>query len=165
MNLQDEQIKIMNLPLVVAANNDGNYAQLLKGYVLPQHTKKDIDLIFSVLDDKGKIAFKQGFVNQFIGNTDKVKNLYKTFDEFDKETAEYVLGTSTYRSIEQIANFSRQMADSNIDKILDTHLGSGSIALACHNLKFDLVACELDKEYYNAAIKRIEQHKAQKRIF
>ena len=31
------------------------------------------------------------------------------------------------------------------DKILDTHLGSGSIALACHNLGFDLTACELDK--------------------
>ena len=30
------------------------------------------------------------------------------------------------------------------DKILDTHLGSGSIAIACHNLKFDLTACELD---------------------
>ena len=51
------------------------------------------------------------------------------------------------------------------DKILDTHLGSGSIALACHNLGFDLTACELDKEYYNAAIKRIEQHKAQIRMF
>ena len=125
MNLQDEQIKIMNLPLVIAANNDGNYAQLLKGYVLPIHTKKDIQLIFSVLDDKGKIAFKQGLVNQFIGNTDKVKNLYKTFDEFDKETLEYTLGTSTYRAIEQVANFSKKMADSNIDKILDTQIKFG----------------------------------------
>ena len=51
------------------------------------------------------------------------------------------------------------------DKILDTHLGSGSIAIACHNLGYDLTACELDKEYYELAIKRIEQHKAQKRIF
>jgi site-specific DNA-methyltransferase (adenine-specific) len=51
------------------------------------------------------------------------------------------------------------------DKILDTHLGSGSIALACHNLGFDLTACELDKEYYEAALKRIEQHKAQTRLF
>jgi site-specific DNA-methyltransferase (adenine-specific) len=51
------------------------------------------------------------------------------------------------------------------DKILDTHLGSGSIALACHNLGYDLTACELDKEYYEAAIKRIEQHKAQQRLF
>lgn len=50
-------------------------------------------------------------------------------------------------------------------KILDTHLGSGSIAIACHNLGYDLTACELDKEYYDAAMKRIEQHKAQKRIF
>tara|TARA_R100001440_G_scaffold75512_1_gene102938 strand:+ start:19 stop:657 length:639 start_codon:yes stop_codon:yes gene_type:complete len=51
------------------------------------------------------------------------------------------------------------------DKILDTHLGSGSIAIACHNLGFDLTACELDTEYYEAAIKRIEQHKQQLTIF
>jgi len=51
------------------------------------------------------------------------------------------------------------------DKILDTHLGSGSIAIACHNLGFDLVGCELDKEYYEAACKRLEQHKAQLRMF
>ena len=51
------------------------------------------------------------------------------------------------------------------DKILDTHLGSGSIAIACHNLKYDLTACELDKEYYEAAMKRIEQHKQQIRMF
>lgn len=51
------------------------------------------------------------------------------------------------------------------DKILDTHLGSGSIALACHNLKFDLTACELDKDYYTAAMKRIENHTKQQRLF
>jgi site-specific DNA-methyltransferase (adenine-specific) len=51
------------------------------------------------------------------------------------------------------------------DKILDTHLGSGSIAIACHNLGYDLTACELDKEYYDAAMKRLEQHKAQQRLF
>lgn len=51
------------------------------------------------------------------------------------------------------------------DKILDTHLGSGSIAIACHNLKYDLTACELDKEYFEAAMKRIEQHKQQTRLF
>ena len=51
------------------------------------------------------------------------------------------------------------------DKILDTHLGSGSIAIACHNLGYDLTACELDKDYYNAAMKRIEQHKQQIRMF
>ena len=51
------------------------------------------------------------------------------------------------------------------DKILDTHLGSGSIALACHNLGYDLTACELDKEYYNAATERIERHKQQLTMF
>jgi site-specific DNA-methyltransferase (adenine-specific) len=47
------------------------------------------------------------------------------------------------------------------DKILDTHLGSGSIAIACHDLGFDLTACELDPDYYNAAIKRLTDHQKQ----
>ena len=51
------------------------------------------------------------------------------------------------------------------DKILDTHLGSGSIAIACHNLGFDLTACELDTEYYNNALKRLKQHQAQLQMF
>ena len=51
------------------------------------------------------------------------------------------------------------------DKILDTHLGSGSIALACRNLGFDLTACELDEDYYNDAMKRIETHKKQITLF
>jgi site-specific DNA-methyltransferase (adenine-specific) len=51
------------------------------------------------------------------------------------------------------------------DKILDTHLGSGSIAIACHNLHYDLTACELDTEYYNASLKRLEQHQAQMVMF
>jgi site-specific DNA-methyltransferase (adenine-specific) len=50
------------------------------------------------------------------------------------------------------------------DRILDTHLGSGSIAIACHNLGFDLVGCELDADYFNAAEKRLKQHQSQMRI-
>ena len=51
------------------------------------------------------------------------------------------------------------------DKILDTHLGSGSHAIACNNLGFELTACELDKDYYEAACKRIKQATAQERLF
>lgn len=47
------------------------------------------------------------------------------------------------------------------DKILDTHLGSGSIAIACYDLGFDLTGYEIDKDYYDAACKRIETHKMQ----
>lgn len=50
-------------------------------------------------------------------------------------------------------------------KILDTHLGSGSIAIACHDYKFELTACELDKEYFDKAIYRINNHTNQLQIF
>jgi site-specific DNA-methyltransferase (adenine-specific) len=51
------------------------------------------------------------------------------------------------------------------DKILDTHLGSGSIAIACHDYGFELTACELDTEYYEKAIERIKNHVAQQKLF
>ena len=51
------------------------------------------------------------------------------------------------------------------DKILDTHFGSGSIAIACHDYGFDLTACELDKEYFDAAMLRINNHKLQQKLF
>lgn len=46
-------------------------------------------------------------------------------------------------------------------KILDTHLGSGSIAIACWDMGYDLTAYEVDKEYFDNACKRLETHKAQ----
>ena len=51
------------------------------------------------------------------------------------------------------------------DTILDTHLGSGSITIACENLGFELTGYEIDKEYFEAAKKRIEQHKQQGRLW
>jgi site-specific DNA-methyltransferase (adenine-specific) len=51
------------------------------------------------------------------------------------------------------------------DKILDTHLGSGSIAIACHYMGFELTACEIDQEYYNDSYKRFKQQTAQLAIF
>lgn len=50
------------------------------------------------------------------------------------------------------------------DKILDTHLGSASIAIACWDLGFDLTGCELDEDYFDSAMKRIELHKRQQVI-
>ena len=49
--------------------------------------------------------------------------------------------------------------------ILDTHGGSMSSAIACHNMGFDLTLCELDKDYYDAGVQRYEQHIKQSRMF
>ena len=51
------------------------------------------------------------------------------------------------------------------DKILDTHLGSMGIAIACHDYGFELVGCELDKEYYDKGIQRVKNHIAQLKMF
>jgi site-specific DNA-methyltransferase (adenine-specific) len=51
------------------------------------------------------------------------------------------------------------------DKILDTHVGSASSLIACHNLGFDYVGFELDKDYYSMANERLNAAKAQVSIF
>ena len=51
------------------------------------------------------------------------------------------------------------------DKILDTHLGSGSIAIACHNRGFDLTGFEIDSEYYENACERLRVHQSQLTMF
>ena len=51
-------------------------------------------------------------------------------------------------------------------KIIDTHLGSGSSAIAAYDFGIaEFVGCEIDKEYYDAAVKRFEIHKMQRKLF
>lgn len=47
------------------------------------------------------------------------------------------------------------------DKILDTHVGSASSLIACHDLGFDFCGMEIDKTYYDLAIERMADHFAQ----
>lgn len=51
------------------------------------------------------------------------------------------------------------------DKILDTHLGSGSICIACDDLGFEMTGIELDPDYYDAARQRLINHQAQQKLF
>jgi site-specific DNA-methyltransferase (adenine-specific) len=51
------------------------------------------------------------------------------------------------------------------DKILDTHGGSMSIALACHDMDYDLDLCELDEDYFKAGVKRYNDHIKQLKLF
>jgi site-specific DNA-methyltransferase (adenine-specific) len=51
------------------------------------------------------------------------------------------------------------------DTILDTHCGSGSIAIACHYAGHHLTACELDADYYKAACERIDRETRQQTLF
>jgi site-specific DNA-methyltransferase (adenine-specific) len=50
-------------------------------------------------------------------------------------------------------------------KILDTHLGSGSQAIACHDAEFDLTACEINKQYFDDAMERVKKHQQHQFLF
>lgn len=50
-------------------------------------------------------------------------------------------------------------------KIFDSHLGSGSNAIASHYAKMEFIGCELDSDYYNDSIKRIRENTKQLQLF
>lgn len=117
-----------------------------KGWVIwdkMQHglTMSDCELAYSSFQKPTRVYYKNRVILQQEGTihpTQKPRQLYNwLLDNYAKEG----------------------------DKILDTHLGGGSIALACHERGFELTACELDKDYYEAAIKRIKNHISQQRLF
>ena len=51
------------------------------------------------------------------------------------------------------------------DKIFDSHVGSGSIRIACHDMGFDFEGCEIDKDYWEAQEERYKVHSAQSELF
>ena len=59
----------------------------------------------------------------------------------------------------------RYLTDVGGGKILDTHVGSGSIAIACHDYGVELIGCEIDEKYYQDTIKRIQNHVSQLKLF
>lgn len=51
------------------------------------------------------------------------------------------------------------------DLVLDCFSGSGTTAIACHNLKRRFICIEKDKDYYEASVNRLEEHKRQLTLF
>mgnify|MGYP003134455721 CR=1 FL=1 len=123
---------------------------------------------FNYVNDKGVIIWYKGNSGNF-KEGELAKTNFNTFKVFKYSRADAYINNCdikihpTQKPVKLyewlLMNYAKEG-----DKILDTHLGSGSIAIACHNLGYDLTACELDKEYYNAAIKRLNNHTAQLRI-
>jgi site-specific DNA-methyltransferase (adenine-specific) len=101
-------------------------------------------------------------------NFSQVELAYTSFDrpasiyKFDNKTSDKI--HPTQKPVELYKYLLHKFANEG-DKILDTHLGSGSIAIACHDYNFELTACELDSNYYTESIKRIKRHVAQQKLF
>ena len=74
----------------------------------------------------------------------------------DEKAQKYIRIHPTQKPVELYAWLLANYAKPG-DKILDTHMGSGSIAIACLNHGFNLTACELDADYFQAAVARIRR--------
>jgi len=110
--------------------------------------------------DKGESIYGRDFAECEMAwaSFDKCARIYKLFPNQKDRTHPTQKPIGLYKWVlDRFAN--------DGDKILDTHLGSGTIAIACYDYGFDLTACELDKDYYKNAMKKINEHTAQTKLF
>ena len=119
VNITNEQNKLLNLPIILSLGR-GNYTQLLKGYMNPSTSVRDLKLLFQTMDEKGSMAFKQGFLNQLIGNADNLKNLPKELNKYDRETLQFIFDKPTVTALENLSGFIKKLDDANFTKILET---------------------------------------------
>ena len=110
--------------------------------------------------DKGESMYGRDFAEAEMAwtNFDKVVRLYKQNPNQNDRIHPTQKPIKLYEWL--LTNYAKQG-----DKILDTHLGSGSHAIACNNLGFELTACELDEDYFKASVERIKREAQQERLF
>ena len=110
--------------------------------------------------DKGESMYGRDFAEAEMAwtNFDKVVRLYKQNPNQLDRIHPTQKPIKLYEWL--LTNYAKQG-----DKILDTHLGSGSHAIACNNLGFELVGLELDSDYFKASCERIAKEAQQERLF
>jgi site-specific DNA-methyltransferase (adenine-specific) len=147
----DELFRVSKNQIVWGANYFTKKLPVIKNYIFWHKKGQSVDDKFN----DGEMAFAS------LGRTRMVDiwwNGVGVVNSGEKKTHPTQKPVKLYRWL--LDNYAKEG-----DKILDTHLGSGSIAIACHDYKYELTACELDKEYYDNAIQRIKNHVAQQTLF
>ncbi len=132
----------------------GNYFYLptSRGYICwdkirpPENSFSDFELAWSSFDKMPKM-FRFGANGGFVAKKEDRTKIHPTQKP-----------VQLYRWL--LENYAEKG-----NKILDTHLGSGSIAVACHDYGYDLTACEIDADYYNSAMKRLKEAQMQTKLF
>ncbi|MBS1915700.1 MAG: site-specific DNA-methyltransferase [Bacteroidetes bacterium] len=115
--------------------------------------------------DNGDNDFSDGEIayQSFTESVRKVKITWNGMIQYDMKNKEERIHP-TQKPIKLYKWLLKNYANEG-DKILDTHLGSGSSAIAAHQMGFDFVGCEIDKDYYDAACKRFKEQTMQQSIF
>ena len=125
VRMQDDQLKMMNLPIIQSLSSEGKYNQILKGYMDPKYTVDEISMLLNTMDDKGQLAFKNGFFNQLVGDADTMMNLPERLAKYDKKVLRSMFDRPTVTALENLSGFIKKMKDGNIPKILDDQIQWG----------------------------------------
>ena len=88
----------------------------------------------------------------------------RMFESFSNGNANNVRFHPTQKPVDLYAWIYQHYAHPG-DRILDTHLGSGSSRIAAYDAGLDFVGCEIDKDYFDAQERRFTDYTAQANLF
>ena len=171
----DELFRVSKNQVVFGANYFLEYLPNTRGFVCwdknqAMPTLSACELVWTSFDKPAKIMKKSSTDLNRFHPTQKPVYVYEFMFEYCKLVCKTCRNEGGY--YEDVAGdggskmyIDCEDCDGIVPKIIDTHLGSGSIAIACHDYGFDLIACELDKEYYDKAMERLTNHTNQQKLF
>lgn len=169
-----EVFRVSKNQIVFGANYFLEYLPNTRGFVCwdkkqSMPTLSACELVWTSLDKPAKIMRYSSMDLDRFHPTQKPVEVYKFMFDYCKISCKYCNNTGEYYEDVAGDGGSKMLMTceecDGVPKILDTHLGSGSIALACHDYGLDLTACELDTEYYNKAMERIKNYTSQTQLF
>jgi site-specific DNA-methyltransferase (adenine-specific) len=141
----DEMIRISKQQIVCGANYFNEY--------LPQGNKGWI------VWDKGQHGLTMSDCEIIYSSSDKPTRVY-TYNRAE------LIADNTFHPTQKPVKLFKRILQDNIEKgiVLDCFSGSGTTALACHDLGLDFICVEKDEDYYKASVERLEQHKRQLKL-
>ena len=153
----DELFRVSKNQVIFGANYFTSYLPPSKGWIVWDKRQPEgvtfamAELAFTSIDKSVKMfSCSRALIGNKISNNERLARAHAKIHPTQKPPELYKWILSNYAKPGM--------------KILDTHFGSLSIGIACHDLGFELTAIEKDSEYYENAKKRLEWHQKQLNI-
>ena len=153
-----ELFRVSKNQIIWGGNYFTNFLPSSKGWIVWDKRQPEgvsfamAELAFSSFDISAKMfSCSRAFIGNKVSNNPKLARKYAKIHPTQKPSQLYEWLLHRYAK--------------KGDKILDTHGGSFSHAIACHDLGFDLTIIEKDKDYFDMAVDRLKQHQRQLIIF
>ena len=122
---ETKALAMRKLPIIQGLANDGNYKELLRGYMDTNFSVSDLATLKNTMDAPSWDSFTAGFFNELVGvrgtpgSLDTLFNLQNTLGKYDRKVLEYMFDRPTLTALDNLGGFMKKLDNSGVRKTLN----------------------------------------------